>query len=261
MDAALVTGAFFMLGISAWYVYKGQHFELAKQSLKTSLIVAFIGSVLQLGLGHFHAVQVAHTQPEKLAAFEGIFDTQTSAPALLFGIPDEEKETVHKAIRIPGVLSLMAFGRFGAEVKGLKDYPKEDRPPVALTFYPFHLMVALGMYFILFSGFGTFLLWKKKLLENRLFMALAMLSIPLPFIANELGWMTAEIGRQPWIVYHLLRTRDGYSATVPAGQVLLSIIMFSLIYVLLFCAWVFLLRREVRRGPENGEAQPKEAQI
>lgn len=254
VDGAMVTGALFMLGISAWYVYKKRHLEIAKESLKISVIVAFVFSVLQLGVGHFHAVQVAHTQPEKLAAFEGLFETQKYAPVLVFGIPHEDTETVSAAIRLPGLLSLLAFGSMEAEVKGLKAFPKEERPPLQLTFYPFHIMVALGMYFIAFTSFGVFMLWRGKLFENKLFLCLGILSIPLPFIANELGWVAAEVGRQPWIVYRLLRTRDAFSPMVPASQVLFSIILFALVYLLLFACWIFLLRREIRKGPEDAVA-------
>lgn len=251
VDGALIAGAFFMFGIGAWYLLKGRHVKFAKASIKTALIVGCIASVAQLAIGHAHAVQVAYTQPEKLAAFEGIFETQTHAPVLLFGIPSKEDETVHAAVRLPGLLSLMVSGKFDTEIQGLKDFPKDEWPPLGLTFYPFHLMVALGMYFILLTVVGLFLLWKDKLWTNSLFMKLALWSIPLPIVANELGWIAAEVGRQPWIVYHLLKTQDAVSICVPAGQILFSIIMFTLIYGLLFAAWIFLLKREIKKGPDE----------
>ena len=251
VDASLVTGAFFMLGISAWYILKSRHIEFAKQSLKVALIFAFITSVAQLFIGHYHAIQVAMTQPEKLAAVEGVFETQTHAPALLFGIPDADNETVHAAIRIPGALSLLAFGRFDAEVQGLKDFPRDERPPLGLTFYPFHLMVYIGGYFIFLTVFGVYLLMRNKLFDNRLFLRLALWSIPLPFIVNELGWITAEVGRQPWIVYRVMKTADAISITVPAVQILLSLILLVLIYELWFILWVYLLKREIGKGPED----------
>jgi cytochrome d ubiquinol oxidase subunit I len=251
IDGALITGAFFMLGISAWYLLKKRHTEFAKQSLKIALIFALITSVAQLFLGHYHAVQVAVTQPEKLAAVEGVFETQTHAPALLFGIPDAENETVHAAVRIPGALSLLAFGRLDAEVQGLKEVPRDLRPPLGLTFYPFHLMVYLGGYFVLLTLFGVYLLLRKKLFDNRLFLRLAIWSIPLPFIVNELGWITAEVGRQPWIVYRVMKTADAISITVPAVQILLSLILFVVIYALLFIFWVYLLKLVIRKGPEE----------
>ena len=246
VDGALITGAFFMLGIGAWFILKGRNLDFGRESARIALVAGFIFSVLQLPLGHYHAVQVALTQPEKLAAIEGIFETQRRAPALVFGIPSAKDETVHAAIRIPGALSLLAYGSLDAEVKGLKDFPKDEWPPLFLTFYPFHLMVMIGMYFIGFTALGIFLLWRRKLYENRFFLALAILSIPLPFIANELGWISAEVGRQPWIVYKVMRTADAVSVSVPAGQVLFSIIMFTMIYALLFFAWVFLILREMK---------------
>jgi cytochrome d ubiquinol oxidase subunit I len=251
VDGALITAAFFMLGIGAWFLLKGRHLQFAKRSLRLALIVGFITAVLQLGLGHFHAVQVAFTQPEKLAAIEGVFDTQRGCPALIFGIPDGDAEKIHAAVRIPGLLSVLAFGSLEAEVKGLKEFPKDEWPPLFLTFYPFHLMVVLGVYFILLTAVGIFLLWRRKLFDNRLFLNFALSSIPLPFIANELGWISAEVGRQPWAVYHLLKTKDAVSVTVPAGQILFSIIMFLLIYTLLFVAWIYLVKRELKRGPDN----------
>jgi cytochrome d ubiquinol oxidase subunit I len=254
VNGALITGALFMLGVSAWFLLKSRHADLMKKSLRMSLIVAFVASVVELGLGHLHAIQVAFTQPEKLAAIEGCFETETRAPALIFGIPSRKDERIYAPIRVPGLLSLLAFGNLDAEVKGLKAFPKEDWPPLALTFFPFHLMVALGMYFIALTAFGMFLLWRKRLFESRLFLKLALWSIPLPFITNELGWISAEVGRQPWVVYHVLRTRDAISTSVPVEQLVFSIIMFAVIYILLFAVWLFLIRREIRHGPE--EANP-----
>ena len=256
IDGAFMTAAFFMLGISAWFVLKGRQIRLARESMRAALIVGCVSAVLQLGTGHFHAVQVADTQPAKLAALEGLFETDKRAPMLLFGIPDAKNETVHAAVRIPGLLSLLAFGDLDAEVRGLKSFPKEDWPPLTLTFYPFHAMVALGMYFIAFTAFGVYLLWRRKIHEHRLFMTLAVLSIPLPFLANELGWISAEVGRQPWIVYNLLKTGDGASVSVPASQVLFSLVVFSLIYVLLFVLWILLLARHIRgAAADNQESQ------
>ncbi len=259
IGSTMTSGAFFMLGISAWFLLKGRHVEFARRSLTLALIVGLITSLAQFGLGHYHAVQVAATQPEKLAAIEGIFETQRRAPALLFGIPDEDAETMRAAIRVPGALSLLAFGDLEAEVQGLKDFPKDEWPPLALTFYSFHLMVALGAYFVLLTALGVYLLWRRALYDHALFLRVALLSIPLPVIAGELGWITAEVGRQPWIVYHLLKTSDAVSVVVPPGQVLFSLIMFCLIYGLLFVVWISLLRREMRKGPESpGSASARE---
>jgi cytochrome d ubiquinol oxidase subunit I len=250
IDACLITGAFFMMGISAWYLRRGEHEDFARKSFKVSLVAGFIAAVLQLPLGHYHAVQVAQTQPEKLAAFEGLFETQKEAPLLIFGIPDAEEKTVHAAVKVPGLLSFLVGFDTRTEVKGLNDYPTDEWPPLGLTFYSFHLMFILGLYFIGLTALGIFMLWRKKLFGSRFFMTLAFLSLPLPLVANELGWIAAEVGRQPWIVYRLLKTSEAISVTVPAGQILASLIMFSAIYLLLGALWIFLLRREVKKGPE-----------
>lgn len=251
LAGAVTTGAFFILGVSSWFLLKGRHIEFAKRSLKLALLVAAISSFAQLGLGHYHAVQVAHTQPEKLAAIEGIFETQSRAPVLLFGIPDGEAGEMRHAVRIPGLLSLLAYGKQGAVVMGLRDVPREEWPPLALTFYPFHLMVALGMFFIALGALGLFLMWRGSLFENRFYLKLAVLSIPLPFVANELGWITAEVGRQPWIVYRVMKTADAISPSVSAGEVLASLAIFGVVYALLFAAWIWLLVRKVKQGPEG----------
>lgn len=255
VDACLISGAFVVMGISAWHLLKNSNLEPAKKALKISLIVALITGGLQLGIGHAHAIQVAFTQPEKLASIEGLFDTQKQAPALIFGIPDREAKTVHAAIRVPGLLSLLAFGKLDAEVKGMNDFPQDELPPLALTFYPFHLMVMLGMLFIGLPLLGLFLLYRKRLFENRSFLFLTFLATPLPIIANELGWITAEVGRQPWAIYKILKTSDAISLSVPAGQILASIIIFSTIYVVLFAAWFFLIKQQVAKGYETEVAK------
>ena len=226
--------------------------QLALGALKVSLVVGFIASVLQLGIGHWHGGQVAETQPEKLAAFEAHFETQKKAPMVLFGIPDEEGEKVDFALEVPWALSIMVGNSPDTEVKGLKDFPRDEWPPVTPVFFSFRLMFFLGMYFIGLTGLGLLLLWRGKLYDNKLFMKLAFWSLPLPIIANELGWIAAEIGRQPWIVYKVpgMRTSEAVSVTVSAGEILFSIIMFGVIYALLGFLWIYLLRRAVVKGPE-----------
>ncbi len=259
VDAALITGSFFMLGLSALYILKGKHLDFAKRSLKVSLIAAFIAIAAQLPIGHMHAVQVATYQPTVLAAFEGLFETQKNAPALLFGIPDEETGTVKAAIEIPSGLSMLVSGGDpNHEVQGLNDFPRDEWPPLLITFFSFHLMFYLGMYFMGFTLLGLFLLWRKKLFTSKFFLKLAVISLPLPIITNELGWIAAEVGRQPWIVYQVpgMRTAEAVSITVTAGEILASIIMFCIIYTLLFFLWVYLLRRALKKGPEELPGTP-----
>ncbi|MTV50668.1 cytochrome ubiquinol oxidase subunit I [Heliobacillus mobilis] len=251
VDGALITGAFFVMGISAYYLLRQRHLDFAKGSMKYALIVALAASLVQLYFGHMHSVQVAETQPEKLAALEGLFESEKEAPLLIFGIPDEKAGVTHFRIGIPKALSLLAHDDPEAEVKGLHAFPEDERPPVLMPFLSFHLMVGLGTFFILFTLWGLWL-WKKDTLwTNRNFLTIALWSIPLPFIANEVGWIAAEVGRQPWIVYKLLKTVDGISFTVPAWQILTSIILFVAIYILLFVAWFFLLRKKLAAGPEE----------
>ncbi len=254
IDACLMTGAFFMVGISAWFLLKRQHVEFAKVSLRIGLIVAFVSSVAQLPLGHYHGAQVAQTQPAKLAAMEGIFKTQTYAPSLVFGILDKDAEVVRAKVAIPGLLSWLAHGRFDAEVKGIDAFKPEDRPPMPYTFYTFRLMVLFGLWAVGLSAVGLVLMRGGRVYTNSVFLKAALWTIPLPFLSSQLGWFSAEVGRQPWAVQGLLRTSDAASPTVPAGQILASIILFTLVYSLLFALWIYLLRREVLHGPETEEA-------
>jgi cytochrome d ubiquinol oxidase subunit I len=255
IGGALVVGTFFVVGVSALMLLKKKHTAFAERSLKSALIPFFLSVMLVMGLGHLHAVQVAETQPVKLAAFEGLWETQTGAPMLLFGVPNATTEKTDWAIGVPYLLSFMVGNSKETKVQGLKDFPKADRPPLLLTFFSFHSMVYLGGLFFTLSLAGLFLWWRGQVAQNRLFLAASVLTLPLPFIANELGWMAAEIGRQPWVVYNLMRTKDAVSASVPAGQILASIILFSLIYSLLFGVWLYLLGRQFNKGPQPLEEE------
>ncbi|MCB4757105.1 MAG: cytochrome ubiquinol oxidase subunit I [Elusimicrobia bacterium] len=251
IDAAVMTGAFFMLGVAALYLLKKRHMEFAKCSMKIALWIAFVSAVLQLPLGHLHAIQVADTQPVKLATFEGLFETQKNAPLLLFGVPDAEAKETRMGIRVPGLLSFLISGSRDTVVKGLNDFPRDEWPPLKLPFFSFHLMFILGVYLIGLSAWGMFLLKNKKLNGNILFLKLALFSVPVPFVTNQLGWIAAEVGRQPWVVMNILKTKDAISTTVPAGQIVFSILMFSVVYLLVFCAWIYLMKLKIKHGPEG----------
>ncbi len=256
INGALTAGAFFIMGLSALFLLRRKHVEFARRSLHLALVVGFVSSLIQVPIGHYHAVQVTETQPAKLAAFEGLWETRTNAPLLLLGIPNGEEERTDFAVGIPGLLSIMAGGSRDTEITGLKEFPVEDRPPLFLTFFPFHMMVGLGFYFIALTAYGLALGWRRKVYENRLFLKLALYSLPLPIIANELGWIAVEVGRQPWIVYNLMRTRDAISTVVPAWQVLLSLVVFVAVYSLLFIVWIYILKRKIDEGPE-GALEPE----
>jgi len=256
VDGALMTGAFFMLGISALLLLKRRSEESARICLTLALVVAFATSVIQILFGHIHAIQVTYTQPAKLAAIEGLFETQRHAPLLIFGIPDAKRETTHFAIRVPGMLSFIATGRTDSEIRGLKSFPKDQWPPLVLTFLPFHLMFLIGLFLPAFAAAGVILLWMRRLYNNRFFLFCCWAIIPLPFLANELGWMTAEVGRQPWIVYQQFRTSASISVSVPAEQVLASMVLLSVVYALLFVIWYQFVQRAVGRGMDGMETLP-----
>jgi len=244
---AFVLAAFFVGGISAWYLLKGLHLEFAKKSLAVALIVGLVASVGAFVIGDWHTRQVARTQPEKFAAMEALFKTQSGAPLLVLGYPFPD-------LGIPKLLSFMVYFDTKAEVKGLDAFPPNDLPPVMFTAMSFHAMVWPGMFCIFLMACGVFLLWRKKLYETRWYLKGLFWLIPLPYVINEIGWFTAEVGRQPWTVYHLLRTSQSYSPTVPAAQVLASLIMFTLAYACLFALFLYLLRRTILKGPEEGAA-------
>jgi cytochrome d ubiquinol oxidase subunit I len=256
VDAALITGALFVAGISAYLILKGKEVELAKKSLKISLIFGLIVSLLELmPSGHEHARQVARTQPEKFAAQEGLYTSCSGAPLVLFAYPTDKPPTLHLPVEIPGLLSWMTFGDFDAPIKGLNEFPPDEIPPLWLTFVSFHSMVILGLYFIALTAYGVFLLYRKKLYDRPKFLKLLLWSIPLPLAACQLGWIAAEVGRQPWIAYHLLRTSRGVSITVTSQEVLFSLIVFGVVYVLLGVLYVYLLVKKVRHGIEPLPAQ------
>ncbi|MCF7816579.1 MAG: cytochrome ubiquinol oxidase subunit I [Kiritimatiellales bacterium] len=255
ITAALCVGVFFILGTSAWQILKGRHKDFAMRSMRSVIVPTFGVVLLTMFVGHHHGFQVSQTQPAKLAAFEGLWETQTHAPMMLFGLPDQKNEKNDFAITIPGMVSLFIGGKFDTEVQGLKAFAPEDRPPVAASFWSFHLMFYIGMWMALVSFVGVVLWLMKKLGEHKAYLWAAALTVPLPFLANEFGWIAAEVGRQPWVVYGELRTADAISASVPGGQVLASIIMFSLIYSLLFGLWIYLLKRQFHKGPEPLEGE------
>ncbi len=255
VTGALICGAFFAMGVSAWHLLRKQHVAVSGYVLRVALILACAASVVELGLGHWHAVQVAQTQPAKLAAFEGLFETGPNAPLLLFGIPDGEAGRTNFAVGMPGWLSIGVGGSTDTVVQGLNDIPRDLWPPLLPTFTSFHLMVALGMLFIAMSALGVLLWWRGRLVTCRPFLWAVVWVTPLPVIAAELGWAAAEIGRQPWIVQGLMKTRDAASPGVDAGSVLASIVMFGILYAILFGVWVFLLQHKIHQGPQPVDAE------
>ena len=251
---AYILAAFFVMSVAAWYLLKGRHIDFAKKSFTIALVVAAIASIAAPISGDLQGKKVAQTQPAKMAAMEAVFETGTGpTPLYLFGFPNVTDQQVRYGVALPGLLSFLAHSDFHTPVTGLDQIPRRDWPPVAATFYTFHLMVLLGGLFVVLTLVGLWFLWRGTLFEKRWLLWTFVLAVPLPFAANQLGWVAAEVGRQPWVVYGLLRTSDALSKAVVASQVLSSIIMFVLIYAMLFAVWVFVLDSKIKQGPEEAE--------
>jgi cytochrome d ubiquinol oxidase subunit I len=246
--ATWITSAVMVCGIAGYYVRKGLHGETARTMLKIGIILFAITPLLQLGAAHSHAIQVINTQPVKAAAMEGLFNTTRGADIYVMGYVDEAKEKTY-GIYIPKGLSFLYNFDFNSEIKGLNDVPKENWPPVNLVFQSYHIMVGLGMIFIVLGLLGAWLLWTGKLYTAKWYLFWLPFLIPLPHLAHETGWITAEVGRQPWIIYGLMKTANAASVVVSAGEIVFSLVMFSLIYLLLFVMFVLLFVKIVKQGP------------
>jgi len=267
---AAILGAFFVMSISAWYLLHGRHTEFARRSFTGGLLLASIACLAQMGSGHFAADAVVKHQPAKLAALEGVYHTTTQAPMYLFGWPDEASQSVKYGVAVPGMLSLVAHGSMNAEVQGLDELgPTWGRPPVWIAFQSYHLMIAIGMTFLGSTVVTCWYYWRGTLFEQRWLLWYYVFAVILAFAANEAGWVAAETGRQPWIVYPTLRdgqlygglrTSEALSEAVRAEQVLGSIIFFGIVYCLLFILWIMLLHQKIQHGPDDQTrlSSPKE---
>ncbi|MCL4206798.1 MAG: cytochrome ubiquinol oxidase subunit I [Pirellulaceae bacterium] len=262
---AFILGAFFVMSVSAWYLLHGRHGEFAKRSFAGGLLLGTVASLGQLLSGHFNADMVAEHQPAKLAAFEGHFRTvEGGTPLYLVGWPDEREQRVKSAVAIPGMLSFLVYQDFNRPVPALDQLEADyGRPPVWLSFQAYHLMIGLGMLFIASTLLACWFLWRGTLFQQRWLLWFFVFAVVLAFVANEVGWCAAEVGRQPWIVYPArdasgelvggLRTTDAVSEVVTAGMVIGSIAMFTVIYAILFALWIFLLNRAIQQGPACSE--------
>jgi len=252
VSAAYILSAFFVMGISAYHLLKKQHVEFFTKSFRIALVFGLIFSFFEIIEGHLHGSDLAKKQPAKLAAMDSHWETSKNAPIYLFSFPDEANERNYIEIGpIPGMLSLLAFHSMDAEVKGLKDFPPDERPPVLITFASFKIMVGLGFYFALVTSIGW--LRRNRLMESPWYLKLMLYSIPLPYIAILLGWTVAEVGRQPWIVYGVMKTADAVSR-IAASQVAVSLAAFILVYGLLGAAAFYLIIKNARKGPESEAA-------
>ncbi|TZF81469.1 cytochrome ubiquinol oxidase subunit I [Pedobacter sp. BS3] len=246
---AFLAGSFLVLSISAWYLIKNKHITFARSSFKIALVIATISGLAQLFAGHKSAEVVAKYQPAKLAALEGHFDSLAVADMYIAGYIDtKNQKTV--GLRIPKGLTFLTHNDFTTPIRGLKSFKPEDRPSALnIVFQSYHLMIAVGMLMILLTLYACWLWYKGKLFEKRWLMMVFVWAVLLPQIGNQVGWYAAETGRQPWVVYGLLRTSDALSKAVTANQVLFSLILFMLVYTLLFALFIYLLNKKITHGP------------
>jgi cytochrome d ubiquinol oxidase subunit I len=250
--ACYVAGAFFLVGVAAWYLLRGRHLDIARLSLTMGIIVAFLGSGAMFASGDLQTREVAQYQPLKFAAMEGICTTGSSVELAIFGLPpSQDCTTAATTIGVPDGLSLMMNFNANSTIKGLDQQPDQSLwPPLAIPFLGFHIMVGLGALMLLLMTIGAFFLWRRSVEGHRWWLKLAVLAIPLPLLAIEIGWMVAEVGRQPWIVQGLMKTTAGVSPGVSSSDVAISIIGIVLLYTLLFGLWLYSLWKEIGRGPQ-----------
>ncbi len=252
---AFLAGAFLVLSVHAFYLLKGRYVDLSKKAFRIALVIATVSALAQLAVGHMSADGVAKNQPAKLAALEGHFDSLAVADMYIFGWVDKETQEV-TGLKIPQGLSFLVHGDFDEPIKGLNFFPEDERPTALNAIFQFyHIMVAIGMMLIALTLVGSFYWFRNKLFETRWLLIVFVVAVILPQIANQVGWFAAEMGRQPWVVYGLLRTSDALSKVVTAEQVLFSIILFSIVYTLLFFLFIYLLNKKIQHGPYDEELE------
>jgi cytochrome d ubiquinol oxidase subunit I len=265
MSGAAITGAFVMAAVGAFYLLGERFTEHGRIFVKTGVIAACLFSILQIfPTGDGQGRLVATHQPVTLAAMEGLFQGKPAAPLVILGQPNDQQGKIDNPLEIPGMLSMLTYKRWNAHVQGLDAFPRQDWPGnIPLLYYSYHIMVGLGTLFVAVAVVALFLLWRGRLFTAKWMLWILLLSAPFPYIANTAGWMTAELGRQPWLVYGLMRTEDGYSKAVSAGNGMFTLLGFMGMYTVLGILFLFLIRRELEIGPlgehEPAGKQPAEA--
>jgi cytochrome d ubiquinol oxidase subunit I len=254
MSGAVITGSFAMCAVGAFYVLENRFTELGKIFLRVGVIAGLISCTAQIfPTGDIHGRYMAKHQPASVAAMEGLFHTERGAGIVLIGQPNEQKQTIDNPLMVNDVLSFLIYGTPKAEVEGLDRVPRDQWPePLPLLYYAYHIMAGLGTYFALLMAVAGFMLWRGKLFATPWILWPLLLSFPLPYIANTAGWLTAEIGRQPWVVYGLIRTSSGYSKYVSSGNGLFSLLGFMGLYTALSILFVVLVFHIIAIGPEKG---------
>ncbi len=248
---AFLAGSFLVLSVHAYYLLKGRHVALSRKAFKIALGIAVVASLSQLFTGHHSADGVAKNQPAKLAALEGHFDSLEVADMYVFGWVDKESQKV-TGLKVPGGLSFLLHQNFETPVQGLNSFKPEDRPTALNSIFQFyHLMVAIGMFLIALTIYATVQWFRGKLFDQKWLLWVFVFAAILPQVANQVGWFAAEMGRQPWVVYGLLRTSDALSKVVTANQVLFSMVLFSIVYAFLLALFIYMLNKKIKKGPEG----------
>ena len=254
MSGAVITGAFVMAAIGAYYLLEDKFVEYGRAFLRVSVSVGIIVCILQIfPTGDLHGKYMAVHQPVTTAAMEGLFRSETGAPIVILGQPDEIHERIDNPLAVNKVLSFLIYGTTAAEVKGLNEFPRDQWPTnIPLLYFSYHIMAGLGTLFVAVMAVAFYLLWRNKLYQSRWMLWVLMLSLPFPYIANTAGWLTAEVGRQPWLVYGLMRTTEGYSKYVLAGNGLFTLLGFMGLYTVLAILFLTLMQHEIAHGPVPG---------
>ena len=263
MLGAVQTGCFVMAAVGAFYLLTKRNEAYGRTFVKGGVLVGALAAVLQLfPSGDMQGKMIAEHQPVTLAAMEGLFETQEGAPLVILGQPDVQKRKLDNPLEVPDMLSFLTYKTWSANVRGLAEFPEDQWPDtIALLYYSYHVMVGLGTLFIAVMVLAALLLWLGKLYESRWMLWLLMLCVPLPYIANTAGWMTAELGRQPWLIYGLMRTAYGISPRVGAGNAWFTLIGFMGLYMVLGILWLFLVYREIVLGPDPSNEPPDEEAV
>ena len=252
--ASFITGGFVVAGVSAWYLLQGRNPRSSRKALKMTVVMLAVVTPLQLVVGDMHGINTFEHQPMKVAAMEGAWETKRGAPLLLFAIPDARNETNHFEIAIPYLASLILTHSLDGEVPGLLEVPPEDRPPVGIVFWSFRIMVGLGILFILVSLVSAWQLWRGRLYESTRLLKVLTWMIPAPFVAVLAGWFVTEVGRQPWIIYGVMRINDAVTPSLTGWMTLLTLVGYITVYAVIFSAGLLYLRRVIQAGPDPIDA-------
>jgi cytochrome d ubiquinol oxidase subunit I len=253
MSGAVITGAFAMAAVGAFYVLSNRSLDYGRIFVRVAVIAGVVSSAFQIfPSGDVHGRYMAVHQPVTTAAMEALFHTQAAAPLVILGQPDVERQRIDNPIAVNKLLSLLIYGTTAAEVKGLDQFPTDVWPTnIPLLYFAYHVMAGLGTLFVAIMALAALLLWKSALFRFKWMLWILLIAAPFPFIANTAGWFTAEVGRQPWLVYGLVRTESGFSSNVSAGNALFTLLGFMGLYALLSIFYLFLLQREIGLGPET----------